>query len=224
LKPSRAPLVRARLAGFGGGATNVAPGEKKSDSTSPFFFEIYELAHMKHKIIPITKKSDIPKKYRNTPVGLLLEYHNLDRRFDLYSQAKLLIGMCMDNRKQLHVPENFAFIIRSGGANLRYSEFKVSYAIAVGQVKYIALIAHDHCAMVNLVSRKKEFIDGLVKRAGWNKESAEEHFMNLALMHEIGNEIDFIISETNRLRKRYPKIKVVPLYYTVEDNRLCCIR
>jgi carbonic anhydrase len=178
---------------------------------------------MKHKIIPVLKKKDIPKEYRRNPIGLLLEYHNLNRQFDTYSQARLLIGMCMDNRKHLHMPDNFAFIIRSGGANLRSSEFKVSYAIAVGQVRHIALICHNHCGMVNLVSRKKEFVDGLVDRAGWSKEAAEEHFMNLALMHEIGNEIDFIMSETTRLRKRYPKIKVAPLYYRVEDNRLHCI-
>ncbi len=179
---------------------------------------------MKNKIIPIIKKSDIPREYRNTPIGLLLEYHNLDRAFEAYAQAKLLIGMCMDNRKHLHMPDNFAFIIRSGGANLRYSEFKVSYAIAVGQVGHIALIGHNHCGMLNLISRKEEFITGLVKRAGWRKEAAEEHFMNLALMHEIGNEIDFIISETDRLTKRYPKIKVAPLYYRVEENKLYCIR
>ncbi|MFA6378920.1 MAG: carbonic anhydrase [Candidatus Omnitrophota bacterium] len=178
---------------------------------------------MKHKIIPIVKKKDIPREYRNSPIGLLLEYHNLNREFDTYPQARLLVGMCMDNRKQLRIPDNFAFIIRSGGANLRYSEFKVSYAIAVGQVKQIALIAHNHCGMVNLISRKEDFITGLVMRAGWSKEAAEEHFMNLALMHEIGNEIDFVLSETNRLRKRYPKIKVAPLYYRVEDNRLYCI-
>lgn len=178
---------------------------------------------MKHKIIPVTKKKDIPKEYRSNPVGLLLEYHNLNRQFDAYPQARLLIGMCMDNRKHLHIPDNFAFIIRSGGANLRYSEFKVSYAIAVGEVKHIVLIGHNHCGMVNLISRREEFIKGLVNRAGWSKEAAEEHFMNLAPMHEIGNEIDFIISETNRLRKRYPKIKVAPLYYRVEDNRLYCI-
>lgn len=179
---------------------------------------------MKHKIISVVKKQDIPKEYRNNPIGLLLEYHNLNRQFDTYSQAKLLIGMCMDNRKHLHIPDNFAFIIRSGGANLRYSEFKVSYAIAVGKVSHIALIGHNHCNMVNLVSRKKEFINGLVELAGWRKEAAEEHFMNLALMHEIGNEIDFIISEADRLSKRYPKIKVAPLYYKVEDNQLYCIR
>ncbi len=179
---------------------------------------------MKHKIIPVTKKNDIPKEYRNNPIGLLLEYHNLDRKFDEYSQARLLIGMCMDNRKHLHMPDNFAFIIRSGGANLRYSEFKVSYAISVGQVHHIAVIVHNHCGMVNLVARKDEFIKGLVNNAGWTRQAAEEHFMNLAMMHEIGNEIDFAVSETNRLKKRYPKIKVAPLYYKVEDNRLYCIR
>lgn len=179
---------------------------------------------MKHKIISIQKVADIPREYRGTPLGLLLEYHNLGRSFERYSKAKVLIGMCMDNRKQLCIPDNFAFIIRSGGANLRYSEFKVSYAIAVGGVRHIALIAHNHCAMTNLISRKKEFIGGLVKGAGWRKEAAEEHFMNLAPMHEIGNEIDFLLSETSRLRKRYPKIKIAPLYYRVEDGRLYCIR
>ncbi|MFH1876059.1 MAG: carbonic anhydrase [Candidatus Omnitrophota bacterium] len=178
---------------------------------------------MKHTILPVIKKQDIPEQYRNTPIGLLFEYHNLKRPFDVYVQAQLLIGMCMDNRKHLHVPDNFAFIIRSGGANLRYSEFKVSYAIAVGKVRHIALIAHNHCGMVNLASRKEEFIDGLVTRAGWSRESAEEHFMNLALLHEIGNEVDFILSETKRLRTRYPKIEVASLYYRVEDTRLYAI-
>jgi carbonic anhydrase len=179
---------------------------------------------MKYKIAPVLKKADIPREYRSDPIGLLLEYHNLNRRFDAYSKAQLLIGMCMDNRKHLNIPDNFAFIIRTGGANLRYSEFKVSYAIAVGQVKHIALIGHNNCGMVNLISKKDQFISGLVNNAGWSRKAAEEHFMNLALMHEIDNEIDFIMSETLRLSKRYPKIKVAPLYYRVEDNKLYCIR
>ena len=32
--------------------------------------------------------------------------------------------------KKLDIPDNFAFIIRAGGANLRYSEFKISFAIS----------------------------------------------------------------------------------------------
>src|SRR5258706_14285890 len=90
-----------------------------------------------NRLITISSKDDIPPNYRGTPIGLLLEYHNLDRPFQPYSNAELLIGMCMDNRKHLRIPDNFAFILRAGGANLRSREFKVSYAIAVGNVRCI---------------------------------------------------------------------------------------
>ena len=96
-------------------------------------------------LVTVSSSEDIFPEYRNTPIGLLLEYHNLKRQPDTYAQAQMLIGMCMDNRKHLHIPDNFAFIIRTGGANLRYSEFKVSYAIAVGNIQYIALIGHNNC-------------------------------------------------------------------------------
>ena len=173
-----------------------------------------------NKLSSINSIDDIHQEYRQTPIGLLLEFHNLNRSFETFDKAKLLVGMCMDNRKHLHIPENFAFIIRSGGANLRYSEFKVSYAIAVGQVSHIALIGHNNCGMVNLISRQNEFINGLVTLAGWEKERAEEHFMHFAPMFEIGNETNFILSETKRLRLLYPKIIIAPLFYLVEDNKL----
>jgi carbonic anhydrase len=176
-----------------------------------------------NRLVPITSESDIPAHYRDTSVGLLLAYHNLEKPYETYSSAQLLIGMCMDNRKHLHIPDNFAYIIRSGGANLRYSEFKVSYAIAVGGAKAIALIGHTQCGMVNLIARKEQFVRGLVERAGWQPERADEHFHHYAPMFEIGNEVDFILSEVKRLRFRYPKIVVAPLMYRVEDNRLYAI-
>ncbi|OFX88883.1 MAG: carbonic anhydrase [Bacteroidetes bacterium GWF2_33_16] len=176
------------------------------------------------KLIPINSKDDIPQVYQNTPIGQLFEYHNLSRPFDSYVNAQLLVGMCMDNRKHLNMPDNFAFIIRSGGANLKFSEFKVSYAIAVGKVKYIALIGHNNCGMVNIISRKNEFISGLIEFAGWEKENAEDHFMYFAPMYEIRNETDFILSETRRLRLRYPKIQIAPLFYLVENNKLYFIK
>jgi carbonic anhydrase len=177
-----------------------------------------------NRLIAVTTTEDIFPEYRNTPIGLLLEYHNLDRTLDSYLKAQLLVGMCMDNRKHLRIPDNFAYIIRSGGANLRYSEFKVSYAIAVGGVTAIALIGHNQCGMVNLMARRDLFIRGLVDNAGWEKEWAEEHFMHFAPMFEVGNEVDFVLSEAKRLRLRYPKIQVAPLLYRVEDNRLYLIR
>ena len=172
------------------------------------------------RLIPILSKEDIPQQFRGSPIELLLEYHNLRRPFETYSGAQLLIGMCMDNRKHLNIPNNFAFIIRTGGANLRYSEFKVSYAIAVGGVRAIALIGHSQCGMVNLIGRKDQFVHGLVENAGWQLQQAEEHFHHYAPMFEIGNEVDFVLSEAKRLRLRYPKIQVTPLMYKVEDNLL----
>ncbi len=176
-----------------------------------------------NRLLPITSPDDILPEYRGTPIGQLLEFHNLNKPFEDFQNAKLLVGMCMDNRKHLHIPDNFAFIIRAGGANLRYSEFKVSFAIAVGGVRHIALIGHNNCGMVNLISRKEEFIKGLVQHAGWDKEWAEEHFMHFAPMFEIGSEIDFTLSETKRLRLRYPKIQIAPMMYRVEDNLLYLI-
>ena len=171
----------------------------------------------------VNSVEDIPVSYAQTPIGWLLQYHNLQRTYEPYTNAQLLIGMCMDHRKHLHIPDNFAYIIRAGGANLRYSEFKVSYAIAVGGVQHIALIGHTQCGMVNLMARREAFIDGLVERAGWARDFAEEHFNNYAPLFEIGNEIDFVLSETKRLRQRYPKVQVAPLLYRLEDNRLYVI-
>lgn len=176
--------------------------------------------NLMNRLIPVITRADIFPEHRDTPVGLLLEYHNLNREYETYTQAQLLVGMCMDNRKHLHIPDNFSYIIRAGGANLRYSEFKVSYAIAVGGVKSIALIGHNQCGMVNLISRKDIFIQGLVESAGWEKDFAEQHFTQFAPMFEIGNEVDFVLSEAKRLRSRYPKIQVAPLLYKVEDNLL----
>ena len=175
-------------------------------------------------LIPVNERNDIPEIYRETPIGLLVEYHNLHREYEDYTRAQLLIGMCMDHRKKMKIPDNFSYIIRTGGANLRYSEFKVSFAIAIGGVRHIALMAHSQCGMVNLASKKEMFINGLVNDAGWEKEFAEEHFLHFSPLFEIGNEVDFVLAEAGRLRQRYPKITIAPLYYKVEDNRLYFVK
>lgn len=177
-----------------------------------------------NRLVSIARRDDIFPIYQNTPIGKLLEYHNLKSDFDIYDRARLLIGMCMDHRKSLTIPDNFTYIIRTGGGNLQYSEFNLSFAIAVGGIAHIALIGHNNCGMVNLFSKKNDFINGLVTRAGWKKEYAEDHFAHFAPMFEIGNEIDFVLSEAKRLRLRYCKIQVAPLFYNVEDNKLYLVK
>lgn len=176
-----------------------------------------------NRLIKVLDKKDILPQYINTPIEKLLQYHNLGYDFEKYAKAELLVGMCMDNRKQLRIPNNFAYILRTGGGNLRYSEFKVSYAVAIGGIKTIALIGHNNCGMVNLISKKDNFIKGLIENAGWDEKHAEEHFTSFAPMFEIENEIDFLLSETKRLNEKYPKIPVVPLFYNVDDNLLYLI-
>lgn len=177
------------------------------------------------RAIAITSFEEIPEQYRDTAVSRLLAWHNgfSDEPETSVTRAEILVGMCMDNRKKLRIPENFAFILRAGGGNLRPSEFKVSFAVAVGGVRTIAIIVHNHCGMVGLSGRREQFVNGLVD-AGWDRESAEQHFDSYAPLFEIGNEIDFVLAEAPRLRARYPNVLVAPLLYNVDDNRLYCLK
>ena len=172
------------------------------------------------QLISIKSVQDIPVTYRETPIEKLLKYQNLKQESTVYPKAELLIGTCVDHRIQLHLPKNFAYMVRAGGANMKYSEFKISYAIAIAGIKHIALIGHNQCGMSNLNSKKNEFINGLVHHAGWNSEEAESFFIKHAPDFEVGNEQHFTLKETRRLRKKYPDIIIAPMMYLVEDNLL----
>jgi carbonic anhydrase len=176
------------------------------------------------EIIPVNFQSDILPEYRGTPVGLLLEYHNLGRAIGSVTVPQLLIGMCMDSRKSLRIPNDFAFVLRTAGANMRDNEFRISYAIAVGGVRTIVLIAHTDCGMARLAQRRDQFIHGLMEAAGWDEARAARHFENSAPKFGIRDEVEFVLGEAERLRGIYPRIKVVPLLYKVEDDLLYQLR
>jgi len=172
------------------------------------------------QLVAIRSVQDIPSKYRETPIEKLVKYQNLNHTYNSYNKAELLIGTCVDNRILLRLPKNFAYVVRAGGANMKYSEFKISYAVAIGNIKHIALIGHNQCGMSNLNSKKNDFIKGLVHNAGWSSSDAEGFFLKHAPDFEVGNEQHFIHNETNRLRKKYPNISIAPMMYLVEDNFL----
>jgi carbonic anhydrase len=176
-----------------------------------------------NKLIKVTNKYDILNKYKNTPISRLLEYHNLNKSCDKVKVPELLIGTCMDNRIQINIPQNFAYVIRTGGGNLHNSDFYVSYALGFGGAKAIAIIVHSDCGMVNLAGRKEAIVNGITKVTGWKAIHAEDYFNSFAPICEIGNEVNFGISEVNRLRKLYPSILIAPLLYNVEDNLIYMI-
>ena len=172
------------------------------------------------QLIPVNYEKDILPEYQGTPVGLLLEYHNLGRAVGSVASPQLLIGMCMDSRKSLRIPNDFAFILRTAGANMRDNEFRISYAIAVGGVRTIVLIAHTDCGMARLSQRREQFIRGLMDAAGWDEARAIRHFEEAAPKFGIRDEVEFVIGEADRLRGIYPRIAIAPLLYRVEDDLL----
>ncbi|OGI08476.1 MAG: carbonic anhydrase [Candidatus Melainabacteria bacterium RIFCSPLOWO2_02_FULL_35_15] len=177
----------------------------------------------KYQLINISSEKDIPKDLLNTPIADLLKYHNLSMEFKNYDTAQMAIVMCMDNRKQLNIPGKFSYILRTAGARITGSEFKLSFAIGFADIKFVALIAHTNCGMVNLTSKREKFVNGLIKNAGWTKEQAENHFNSFAPFFEIENEKEFIVSEGKRLKEKYPPIVFVPMLYNIEDNKLYII-
>ena len=171
-------------------------------------------------LLPVKQWDDVLPAYRNTPVADLLAYQNLRSAHRNHDRAELLIGMCMDHRMMLRIPDNFAYILRAGGANLQRIEFKVSYAVAVGGVRTICLVGHDGCGMVDLSERRDLFVSGLVENGGWDRREAEKHFDQFSAVFEIGEPAEFVLREARRLRKRYPKVMVAPLLYHIREGLL----
>jgi carbonic anhydrase len=176
------------------------------------------------EIIPVNYRDDILPEYRGTPAGLLLEFHNLQRALGSEGGPHLLIGMCMDSRKALRIPTDFAFVLRTAGANMRDNEFRISYSIAVGGVRTIVLIAHTDCGMTRVAREHDKFVNGMVEYAGWDAARAEKHFADSVPRFGIRNEVDFVMAESERLRTLYPRITVVPMLYRVEDDLLYQLR
>jgi len=107
---------------------------------------------------------------------------------------------------------------------MRDNEFRISYAIAVGGVRTIVLIAHTDCGMARLEQNRDRFIRGLMDAAGWDEARAVKHFADSAPKFGMRDEVEFVLREAARLRAIYPRIDIVPLLYRVEDDLLYQLR
>ena len=106
---------------------------------------------------------------------------------------------------------------------MRYCEFGISFAIAVKGIQHFALIGHNNCGMANLAAQKDHVVEGLVNHAGWDRDNAETHFSHSSRIFEIKNAVDFVLTETRRLRQKYLKINIAPMFYSVDDHLLYLI-
>ena len=169
---------------------------------------------------PVRGPEEVPEPYRKTPIEDLLAYHNWGETQRSYAQADLLVGMCMDHRKRLRIPENFAYVMRAAGANFRGLEFQMSFAISVGGVRAMAIIGHDQCGMSGLDGKRDAIINGLIDGAGWERDAAERHFDECAPSYEIGDPVKFTLAQVQGLRQQFPEVVVASLFYELGDGML----
>ena len=175
---------------------------------------------MYNNTIIVKDEVDIPEIYRNTPIAKLLLSHNLGLEPDRYIRAELIILMCMDNRQELKTPRNFAFIVRNSGGTWNGVSFSLSFTIAVGGIRHIAVIGHSDCMMVDLESRSEDFVRGLSECGGWDKAIAESYFRDSCTLFNKKDVVSSVISEVELIRAQYPGIVVAPLIYSLEDDLL----
>lgn len=176
------------------------------------------------RLVPIVKDADIPEPLQQTPIGVLLRSNNMGKIDVTPSDTpELIIGMCIDYRKSLFLPRDWAYVIRREGANMLGAEFALALGMSMGS-KYMALIAHDQCAMTRPQLSRDGFIKCLTEEHGWNIDLATHFFEDHIRGREISNEINFILEETNRLKRTFKGLTIVPMLYRLEDNKLYLIK
>ena len=174
-------------------------------------------------LFAIESVEDIPEILKSTPIEILLKAQNLGLIEDqIPTTPELVVGMCIDNRKSLTIPRDWAYIIRREGANMDGAEFAIALGLS-RNINYMALIAHNHCAMANTAQQRDNIVDVLSERYGWDRPKALSFFDSHARSREIGNEIDFVLQEAKRLATLFPGLVIVPILFRLEDDRLYLI-
>jgi carbonic anhydrase len=159
----------------------------------------------------------VPPQWRDTPIGAFLGYQVLGQPHVRHEAPSLLVGTCMDGRIGLHLPRNFAYILRTAGANLAAVEGNLAYVLGAADVKHVALMGHTGCRASRIETRRDQIVDGLVKD-GWDRERAAKHVDDHVLQAGIDDPISFTIREAARIRSIYTRIAVVPMLYDTDTD------
>ncbi len=177
-----------------------------------------------NRLIKVNSMADIPSRFQNTPIADLLRSQNMyDIGYEVSPAPSLIIGMCIDHRKQLHLPKNGAYIIRAPGANMKDHEFSIALALSSG-ITYMALLVHNKCLMSDLSKRKSLVKRILVQEHGWEINNTEKAFDDFAKAKQIGDPVSFGLAESARLQNIFKGLTVVPMLYDIYSDRLFIIK
>jgi len=171
------------------------------------------------RLLEVRHSDDILREWQRTPIEDFLLYHNLGADQRDYERAELLICACMDFRVSFNIPDKFAYVIRTPGANLIDNQFGLVAALTLADVRAVALVAHTDCAMTKVKDSEERIVSGLIA-SGWDKNTAQKFFNERVDSHALTNPTDFVIRQCQTLRKQYTNVIFAPLVYNVADGKL----
>lgn len=202
---------------------NIMSGRMKGSENQDLVSSTELKAKDDQRLIAINSLSDIPPQFDGTPIEALLRSQNFyEVSDDTEQSANLIIGMCTDYRKQLHLPKDCAYVVRSPGANMKGQEFSIALALSYG-IEYMALLVHNHCIMSNPVERRRKFVRILAREHKWNIFEARRAFDRSVHELRIGDPVKFALEESVRLERLFAHLTVVPLLYDVDTDRIFLI-
>lgn len=176
---------------------------------------------MAESLVPVRTEADILPAWRDTPVGELLRQVNLGvPGRPVATRPALLITRCWEDQAPLPMPAGFAVTLPGPGGVLKRSPFDVSWAVAEGGVRAIAVIGHAGCGLAGLRGRRDAFVAALVEGAGWEAAAAGQHFDHWADLCEVADPAGAAAAEARRLRARYPALTVAALLRDADGQLL----
>ncbi|PLW96202.1 MAG: hypothetical protein C0593_12220 [Marinilabiliales bacterium] len=75
-----------------------------------------------------------------------------------------------------------------------------------------------------LKDQGQKIIQGLTNDHGWTTNDALSHFNEGVAKYAIPGEIDAVLKMAQSLKLQYENLLVVPMMYTLEDNKLYLIK
>lgn len=170
------------------------------------------------RLSPIELPSDVPDRWKGTPIEALINSHNFDTEIETSGNPELVIATCIEFRYQPKVPASFAYMLRRASGRLNGSEFSLAYTLAKG-VRHLALVGHNDCGMAKVADHKESMINALVEQ-GWYRDRAEEYVTVNASRYAISDELSSLKNEYLRLRRLFHKLEIAPLFLSLANSKI----
>lgn len=144
-------------------------------------------------------------------IDILMQSHNDGVHYAAFEKPQLAIVTCMDFRIRLQLPDDFAFVLRTGGANPGPIEPYLAFSVARMGIHAIAIIGHTDCAM--------QRPDPYVVNDLPTSEEQKKHFRSQIASLAITDAAEFTVREAEQLQDLFG-LPVIPLIYDVHTHKI----